>query len=188
MTASAARLLPLLLLTLVQGCQSDPKVIEIDPRFSYNVVKVPSWFPPAEQEMSPAEMEVIQRWGPPDYMRFWWRPDGEFIMSSDFSGKQDQVVTMLEDATRSWIYYREKREVEFLPNGGYREFPVTTQVDYLCKYGDPEHKSVPKIDAVGRKHETWRWIEYGEMVEFVDGEVARTSYFERTGSGTQLLK
>lgn len=181
----------LLLFTAIQlsaACQSEPNVIEIDPRFSYNVVKVPSWFPPADQELTPAETEVMQRWGPPDYMRFWWRPDGEFIMSSDFSGKQDQVVTMMTDAMRTWIYHREKREVEFLPNGGYREFPVSTQLDYICKYGDPEHKSVPRVDSAGRKRETWRWAEYGEMVEFLDGEVVHTSYFERTGSGTQLLK
>jgi hypothetical protein len=169
------------------GCNRK-KVIKLDPRFSYNVVRVPSWFPEDEAQLSPAQREVLQRFGRPDFIRFWWNPEGTFIVSSDLAGKQAEVPQMLHAAKQTWIYLTDRKtEVEFRGES-YFPHPVTEKLALVCRYGDPSQKNPPKRGPDGRVRESWRWTDFGLLIDFIDDQEVSRKHFTPTGSGTVLLK
>ena len=184
------------------GCHRKPKTIEIDHRFSYNVARVPSWFPaekrvpmrrkiahvmtlglvsdnpPVGSSLSPAEQEVLDRKGKPNFIRFYWNPQGTFITSSDLSGKNLDLADILKETKRTWIYVADKTEIEFHENGSrYDVHPVTEKLQLICAYGDPTGKTPPKPDKGGRMHESWEWVEQGIRIEFVDDKELHRDYF-----------
>ena len=178
----------LLAAVAVAGCSRNEHRIEIDHRFSINVVKVPIWYPDPAMQLTPAQEEVRFRYGNPDYFHFWWRPDGSLITSSDLSGRQHLANKELETIKTTWVYLREDFEIVFTRSGGgYGTIPITEKIRLICKYGDPGEKSPPKIRD-GQTHEYWRWIEHGIQIHLVDGvEIDRTT-FQGTGAGTYLGK
>lgn len=174
------------------GCQHEDRTIEIDDRFSMNVVRVPAWFPPPPEEesgLTATEQAVIREKGAPNFIRFWWRTDGSFIRSSDLAGKGEQIPDMMAQMKRTWIYRQAEIEVEFLPNGaGYLEHPMTEKLKLICDYGDPSEKSAPRPTKSGQTKETWTWIDHGMIVEFLDDVEVKRSHFGGTGEGTFLGK
>jgi len=170
------------------ACSRKSRIIQIDHRFSYNVVRVPEWFPPKLEEMSPAQREVLFERGAPEFLRFWWRSDGRFISSSDLSGRFHEAAEDLASLKKTWIYLRQDTEIEFTPTGGYAAHPLTDPLRLICLYGDPTDKGRPIPDRQGRLRETWTWIEHGIMVELLDGVEVRRSFFQATGQGTDLTK
>jgi hypothetical protein len=173
---------------LSAGCNRDRQAIEIDHRFSYNVAKVPLWYPPEDYVPSPTEQAVLARWGKPNFIRFWWLPDGEFITSSDLSGKSAMIDEIMTETKRTWIYLGEETEIEFLTDGGYLEHPLTEKLKLICRYGDPNQRTPPKQDEAGRTKESWEWIEAGLRVHFIDGAEYKREHFPGTGRGTYLIK
>lgn len=170
------------------ACNRDEKAIEIDHRFSYNVAKVPSWFPPEDYEPSPTEKAILTQRGKPDFIRFWWFQDGEFITSSDLSGKSDKIDEVMAETKRTWVYIGDGKEIEFLEQGGYLEHPLTEQLKLICRYGDPTTKTPPKADDRGHMRESWSWIEAGLRIDFIDGAEYKREHFQGTGRGTYLIK
>ncbi len=171
------------------ACRSKPQVIEIDHRFSYNVAKVPAWFPDEKYVPTPAEQEVLDRLGKPDFVHFWWRADGDFITSSDLAGKNLDIADVMKETKRTWIYMHDKSEIEFHKTGSaYDRNPLTPQLQLICTYGDPTRRSPPKTNTAGQKLETWEWIEHGIRIDFVDGQEKRREHFAGTGRGTYIMK
>ncbi|MBI1785173.1 hypothetical protein HYR69_08515 [Candidatus Sumerlaeota bacterium] len=195
------------------GCRHNPNSIEIDNRFSYNVARVPSWYPPqakvsfrrktasfltfglvsaappAVSPLTPAEQDVMDRMGRPDFIHFWWTPDGTFITSSDLAGKNLDIGEELKLTKRTWVYLKDKSEIEFHNDGSrYDVHPLTPKLELICTYGDPTQKTPPKPDKGGRMHETWEWLEHGLRIEFVDGVELKREFFHGTGRGTYLMK
>src|SRR5689334_6910581 len=78
--------LPLLALVLGTGCFSEKHIIEVNPHFSYNLIKTPLWFPDKKQKIGAAQQEILDSHGHPDFMRIYWRPDGTLITSRDLAG------------------------------------------------------------------------------------------------------
>lgn len=183
---------PVLALLLAIGlgaCASDPPTIEIDDRFSMNLARVPGWFPGEGDErvaLTATEEAVLREMGKPDFIRFWWRSDGSFISSSDLSGKAEIIPDMFTDMKKTWIYRRNELEVEFLPQGGFLEHPMSEKLRLVCDYGDPSMKTPPRPNSRGQLKESWTWIGHGLIIEFLDDvEVARR-HFTGTGEGTFL--
>jgi hypothetical protein len=164
-------------------------MIEFDPRFSYNLVRTPPWFPDKKQKVGVAEQSILDSRGRPDFMRIWWRPDGELISSRDLAGlPPEQVAERLATSDKSWIYSRDNEEVIFLRAGAsYRTHPLSEKTKLVCTYGDPSNISPPVVRD-GQTHETWQWIEHGLQIEFVDGAELNRTHFKATGAGTYLLK
>lgn len=170
------------------GCGGNKHIIEIDPRFSMNIVKTPYWFPDEEQ-LFPVEKDVLDRYGKPNFIRRWWRDDGSFITSSDLSGKDKEKV--LEDMAHqktSYVYLAMKKEVVFsADHRSQHEQPISDTLDLICKYGDPERNRPVIID--GRKRETWKWIDYGKMAILEDNKLVKlTDIGTGTGQGTILFR
>lgn len=177
------------LLALAAGCGRNKKIIEIDDRFSFNVVRTPSWFPDPKKPLPTAEQDVYDRYGKPDFMRFWWRPDGSIIRSSDLAAEdQESLGEKLATIPKSWLYMREDKEIVFLRNGeSYKEQPIAETTKLICNYGDPSNRTRPVVRH-GVTYETWQWIEHGIQIELADGVELKRSHFQGTGAGTYLLK
>jgi hypothetical protein len=188
MRKTALTALCLVLLLPALGCNRKQRVIEIDQRFSMNIVRVPSWFPPDEEPsgLTATEEAVIREKGRPDFIRFWWRHDGSFITSSDLLGKVDVLPDMMESMKRTWIYRRQDLEIEFLPQGGYLEHPMTEKLKLICDYGDPSVKGPLRPTRTGQYRETWTWYDHGLIIEFLDDIEVKRNHFTGTGEGTFL--
>lgn len=171
------------------GC-SEPRIVEIDDHFSLNVARVPYWFPDEDQDLSPAEQEVILRRGVPQYIRFWWRPSGDLICTSDLTSKGPEgVQTDLENMRRTWIYYDRDEEIFFTREGAsYEVKPIEPLIKLVCEYGDPGIRNVLPADRYGQRRENWTWIDHGLKIEFIDGVEVKRDHFTKTGTGTWLGK
>lgn len=174
---------------LAAGCGRNKKVIEIDDRFSYNIAKTPSWFPDPDKPLAAGEQDTYDRYGKPDFIRLWWRPDGSLIRSSDLAAEDPKsLAERLNTIPKSWLYLRDDKEVTFLRNGeSYKEAPISETIKLICNYGDPSHRSVPVLRD-GAMRETWQWIEHGIQIEMADGVEMKRTHFTGTGTGTYLLK
>lgn len=172
------------------GCGRNKHTIEVDPRFSMNVVKTPYWFPDKKTEMLPIEKDVYDRYGKPPYMRLWWREDGTFITSSDLAGKDREAIGAdMNNMQKSWIYPKLNKEVVF--SGDHttqREQPITELLDLICKYGDPTSKQRP-VQIEGHTRETWIWLDHGIKIVLEDGRLlTKSSFGPGTGTGTIISK
>lgn len=183
--------LALIGLMLASACGSwgQPKVVELNDRYSLNVARTPRWFPDPKMIRTPAEEEILSKYGKPDYIRFWWNVDGELINSSDLSGRdQQQVGEDMAYADKSWIYYRDKREIVFRHDSNdYIEQDLDEVIGLVCRYGDPNMIQGSRIvDDV--LHETWTWIEHGWQYDLIAGKVVKRRRVPKTGAGTSLMK
>jgi hypothetical protein len=188
--AIARRLFPLaLLVALTAGCASNKYVIEFDEDYSRNIVKTPSWFPPKKLPRTVAEDEVLFRRGKPDFLRFWWRPDGSLISISDHTGQSGKEVTeQLQTMDQTWIYLRDKEEVFFHRNlRDWEVKPLSEVMELVCLQGDPSMRSKPRL-VNGQLVETWQWIDFGMQAQIADDKVIEKSYFRGTGQGTWGMK
>lgn len=161
----------------------------IDDRFSMNVARVPLWFPGTEEEratLTATEEAVLREKGRPDFIRFWWRPDGSFITSSDLTGRQEGMEDWVAEMKKTWIFRRQNLEIEFLPEGGYLEHPMTERLKLICDYGDPSFKEGPRPNRAGQMKETWNWMDHGLYIEFLDGVEVKRQHYTGSGEGTFL--
>ena len=172
---------------LAGGC-SKAKVIEIDDHFSYNVARVPAgYFESPKLQWTPAQKDVLSRRGAPDFVRFWWRPDGSIIRSSDLMSRgNEKMKEQMTGVKQSWIYMQDGEEVLFV-GPGHRTQPLSEVMKLICAYGDPSERKPPVMRG-GHMYETWQWIDQGIQIEFVDGQEGSRTHFKGTGSGTYLLK
>jgi len=132
--------------------------------------------------MRPAEQDVFQRYGRPNFIRIWWNPNGKFITGNDLSGKMLDIEDRMKAARQTWIYLGERDiEIEFKSSGGYLEHPVSEQLRLICENGDPTSKLAPKTDSGGHFKESWTWADVGLHVEFLDGHEIARSYYLPTG-------
>lgn len=170
------------------GCGGNKHIIEIDQRFSYNVVKTPFWFPD-EKQLFPVEKEVLDRYGQPNFIRRWWREDGSFITSSDLAGRdKEKIAEEMAHQKTSYVYLAMKKEVVFsADHRSQYEQPISDALDLICKYGDPERNRPVIVE--GRKRETWKWIDCGKMAILEDNRLVKlTDIGPGTGTGTIIFR
>lgn len=177
-------------LILTPGCQR-AQVMQFDNGFSVNLIRVPHWFPGKKEVLSPAEADVFFRRGRPDFIRFWWRPDGSLVTSSDLTGRTDNLGQTMSETPKSWIYLSEGEEVLFKAQGqSYEVQPLSPLMELVCQYGDPSNRTRPVMLADGSMRETWQWYDYGIEVTLIDkkpvGEPRHT--LPATGMGTWIHK
>ena len=171
------------------GCSRGEKhQVDFRTEFSKNVVPTPLWFP-GEIETSPAERSVLRKRGAPDYLRYWWNPDGSLVTSSDLRSLDlEERKRKLTVMRKSWIYTRDNEEVIFTPDGGeYKIQPISEVIRLICRYGDPSIKNEP-VYHDGVRRETWLWIDHGLKVVLEDGKVVEQESFSPTGAGTFIAK
>lgn len=170
------------------ACGGNKQVIEFNPRFSNNVVKVPSWFP-GDDPLTADQRTTLHVRGRPDFIHFWWRADGSLITVSDFSGREaEEISADLEDAKKGWVYLADEEVVLFSSDGTQIETrPLQTQLKTVCLLGDPSSRTRART-LDGQIRETWTWVDEGLVITFLDGREVNRQYIQGTGSGTWLNK
>jgi hypothetical protein len=172
---------------LLCGCWGNMHVLDFDYHYSMNIIRRPLWFPDPKQ-MTAVQKEVLARYGSPDYIRFWWRTDGEFISTADLSGRdKDRVAEDMGRADKSWIYMSQNIEIVFLSEGAYRPDPMSEKLHLVCQYGDPSDKS-PQVMEDGHTVQNWTWYDHGIQIKLVDGKEVKRTFFQGGGIGTDLGK
>ncbi|MFW6286861.1 MAG: hypothetical protein ACOC29_02870 [Candidatus Sumerlaeota bacterium] len=163
--------LALLLATLaLSGCNRAVKPFIWDPAFSINVAEVNHEWPQLKEDLSPAEREVYDRYGRPDYVHVIWsrhepivdRTRGNRLITR--SGKKP------EEVRRGWIYLKHKKEIIFNSEIHYEIQPLTGQLEVLTKEGDPPWVKVLPND-IGARIEKWQYIDRGIIYTFVDNKL-----------------
>lgn len=189
--ARFARIAALCVLALVAvGCSHNKFNYGVNERFSMNISPAPPWFANPKAPLAPAEKEVLSRRGAPDFVRYWWRPDGSLVTGSDFAGRRDDFKDLINASRKSWIYLKEDKaeEVIFIRGGAsYQVRPLAEPMKLICQYGDPSSRVQPGV-IDGERHETWTWVDNGIQIEMVEGKVKNTKNFQGTGSGTILIR
>lgn len=175
---------------LLSGCSGSKHVLEINDRFSRNLIRTPYWYPSDETPLTMAQQVVLEKMGPPDFIRLWWRRDGEIITMSDLSGKtQEELMTDFEMMKKTWIYYDAEKEVHFSSSGSsYDLQDLDPKTKLICDYGDPSSRRIFGKNSHGQIKETWIWVDQGLQIEFLDGIEVDRDYRTPTGQGTWLGK
>jgi hypothetical protein len=174
---------------LAVGCSHAKYQYGLDDHFSMNMIRPPAWLGDPKADLKPAEKEVLQRRGRPDFIRVWWNSDGSLIRSSDLAFRSDQVPQLIKAARKSWIYLgsgEKGEEVNFLRDGAsYSAKELSEPIRLICEYGDPERSTPVMVN--GEKRETWIWVDRGMKATLVDGKVDSTMEFSRgSGAGTYI--
>lgn len=186
------------------GCQSERRVIEPDRYFSINVARVASWYPPSEESLTQAQIDVLVEHGRPVLFRFWWTPTGEFINGDDVHkrfrqgtydpDRNEELKKIMLGQRASWVFIKdnsrtihpEELEVIFSGDGvTWEERPLSQRLKLICIYGDPTDKSPIKMIG-GLEREVWRWDDYGYAVTMLDGRITDVVSFPGFGPGTRV--
>ena len=178
---SKARILvALAVLFLLLGCRRQILIFERD--FSINLAR-PGEDWQAESSFSPAQEEVLKKWGQPDFVRIWWDQEGELRSYLEV----DQLMRREGYATcnQSWLYCLVKKEVLFLSPNEHEELPLSDQLQLIARYGDPEEVSKVPL-AEGGYEEKWFYFSRGKMFRFQHGQLIRTQEFPTMGRKIKL--
>jgi len=182
MPFSSARLvllLPLLLgLVVTNGC-AKPK-LEIDPDYSWNLVRPQEEWPGEKPEeiLKPAELEAFAVYGRPDAIRIIYDASGRIITRTEvdtkFVGKKAKKI---EDFQRSYVYAVKRVEVVMHPSGEIEEKPLNDQLRIVYENGDPESRT----SRPNSTQETWVYYSLGRRFLFLDGELIGEEKFQPMG-------
>lgn len=158
-----------LAVALLSGCSTVAPVYNFDPDFSMNVAKS-SFNAKNFVTLSPAEKEIHSRYGPPDFIRFFWNPQG------DLAGRMQRLSAVgkkPKDLERTWVYLQRGVEVCFKGRTEYDIKPLSDSIRLLCEQGDPEevvehreNKSHPYSDFIYyKKGIRYKMDENGQMLQ-----------------------
>ena len=156
----------LLFPALIVGCGSKDE-IEIQTGFSMNLARpVNSW--PERQNLTPAQKNIFDTYGSPEFLHLWWVADGMLQTA-------DQVRRILRsreinEIKNSWVYPQKNLEVIFDGPENYREIPIGDELHVLVQIGDPESMRVNTSYKEGLE-EWWTYYSRGETIIFRDGKL-----------------
>lgn len=150
--------------------------VMLNPNFSVNLAK-PGKKWPQEKKLTPAQSEVLAKYGPPDYFHIWWTKQGDIQTYL----KVARVIPRIRDYDRSWIYLDRNEDIVFKSADQYSGVPVGDQLRTVCEYGDPEDikKNVSRDGVVV---ESWAYYSRGTLFKFCDGKLAERQEFPPMGT------
>lgn len=165
----------IVLLVVLIGCAHSGQIV-FNPKFSVNLATpCKSW--PEEKKLTPAQREVLAKYGPPDYFHIWWTKQGEIQTYL----KVDRKFPRIHDYDRSWIYLDRNEDIVFKSDTHHVVLPISDQLRVVCEYGDPEDiKKITNRDGV--LVESWTYYTYGILLKFLDGKLGERSEFQPMGT------
>ena len=170
-------LAPLLgvLLVVLGGCEKKPeeKPLEIDQKFSVNVIPIPHYWPREKFDWptSPVERNIRQeawaKYGTPDFLRRIYTFDNRIVRPLELSeghvlaGKRPVPLDQ-------WVYIEEDRTITF--TGPRMELgTIPDQIRIVCLNGDPnEVKEFPRADFT---MVSFFYYNQGKEYVFMDGKL-----------------
>jgi hypothetical protein len=153
----------LFLLSLTAGCKTLQKPYVQDFGFSVNVAKVNPRWPGDLNNLTPAEREVLEERGRPDYIHLIW---SSFDSVVDRAQLNAAIRSASMDKERiGWIYIEDKKEITFPTASKFKEEPLKDKLKVICREGDPsEPKVLPNNRSV--RVEKWHYINSGVIYTF----------------------
>jgi hypothetical protein len=164
---------------LVMGFNTCPSKKDFiwQPDLSVNLA-VPGTKWPKLDKLPPAQIEVYEKYGAPDFFRVWFNPHGE--LATEWEATRLYRTKNLEKYVGSWIYTGRKIEVVFRSPAKYEEVPLSDKLSLICRRGDPESRDVQ--NKKGMVREVWTYYSYGERYIFLDDRLADTELFRGFGA------
>lgn len=169
-------------LLALSGCGGNkPRRLQPDPKFSINVMAVPSDWPdekrdwPKDEALATVQQQVFEENGSPDFFRFRWRKD-----EKPMTRRELQQMMYEADRERSTRRYFKSRTIEidwiYLSKGvlykfgksGAEEKPIEDQWRVICDYGDPQDIK-QSVDFSGRPNVIYQYFSEGKIFYFRDG-------------------
>ncbi|MCX7050102.1 MAG: hypothetical protein NTX50_32035 [Candidatus Sumerlaeota bacterium] len=127
-----------LILALAQtGCfSSDPFYIMTE-QYSVNIVK-PNLNSKNIPLLTPAQKKIYDQFGPPDYMRLLWTPDGD--LAHRIKERYHLKDIFLNALERTWIYMDRNGGIEVRFKGADINIQrLTDLIRTVCEQGDPSN-------------------------------------------------
>jgi hypothetical protein len=163
------------LLTVFLGCALSSQLM-FNPNFSVNLAE-PGKKWPKDKTLTPAQSEVLAKYGPPDYFHIWWTRQGDIQTYL----KVDRKFPRILDYDHSWIYLQRNEDIVFKGNSHYGALPISDQLRTVCEYGDPDDIK-KNVNRDGVLVETWQYYSYGVMLKFCDGTLSERQEFPPMGT------
>jgi hypothetical protein len=150
--------------------------LALNPSFSVNVA-APSKSWPEEKKLTPAQREVLAKYGTPDYFHIWWTKQGGIQTYL----KVDRQIPRIHDYDLSWVYLDRNEDIIFKTDTHYVALPISDQLRAVCDYGDPE--DIKKdMSRDGVLVETWTYYTHGILLKFLDGKLGKRQEFPPMGT------
>ena len=132
-----------------------------------------------KERLTEAQLEVIEEFGAPDYLRVWWDKYGNIKTVMDVHRQVDKKEYARKPMT--WLYQMEGIEIFFADSKNFTSKPIETKIKILMEFGDPENRFVTTPNDVYR--ETWQYYSAGVIFKFNrDGEVLERKDYQGTGA------
>ena len=157
------------------ACRKD-LALNMDAKFSVNLVR-PAVTWPRLDRLTPAELEVYDKYGKPDYFRLWYNPHGEISTSREAGPAIRRKL--LGELPRSWVYEEKKIEVQFRSPAKFEEVPFSDRMTVLCLRGDPDDRDVQTKENIIL--ESWTYYDVGEKYVFVGDRQVEKQVFKGVG-------
>lgn len=156
-------LLLLAMSTFLGGC-ARKEAITWNLRHSFHLaVPQEDWPGDATKTLSPAQQEIYEKRGNPDYIRFWWRDDGNFPDGYNPTFMEKAAILKTK---QSWIYIRQGDEVVFNTSYSSESVPISDKLAVIIKEGDPEARQVLQDPESGQVEEIWQFLTSGREYRF----------------------
>jgi hypothetical protein len=155
-----------------------------DPRFSVNLM-TPSNQWPDMKKMTPAEIEVYEKYGKPDFFRLLYSKRGE--LATHWEANPLIRAKKVNGLPKTWIYEDAGIEVRFRSPAKFEEIKLDDRMKTLLAHGDPSEISPLQSKDLAR--EAWTYWDTGEKYFFrEDGMFARPKQSIGKGIGRNFTR
>lgn len=177
-------LMTTLIVTMIVGCggKNNRRLIQPDPKFSYNLVEVPVDWPnedkdwPEDIDEALIRQQAYEKYGTPDYFRLIWFRDERLASEGDikqlaFGKSGRKLKEYLGSREREWVYL-DKEMILHFERGKMEIRDLTDEIETISQYGDP-HAIRMNEDVVGGKTRSFTYYDTGKIYYFRDGKKVR---------------
>ncbi|HNY27936.1 MAG TPA: hypothetical protein PKH31_11215 [Candidatus Sumerlaeota bacterium] len=158
--------------SFLAGCKTTPKPYVADFGFSVNVARVNPRWPGDLKNLTPAEREVLEERGRPDYFHLIWSSYETVLDRTQLNKAIRNPGSDNEKERIGWVYLEDKKEITFPSTTKSKEAPLKDKVRVICREGDPvEPKVLPNSRNV--RVEKWHYINSGVIYTFEDDTMVK---------------
>lgn len=148
--------------------------------FTFNFKHTVNFFQPGEKWpnaklFTPAEKQVYEQWGRPDYFRLLYDASGELkirtAIEQEWNGRNQNEMPKF-----TWVYLQRNEEVVFSGNQ-VKTQPLNELIHLVIKYGDPE-----SVRHIGDGLIEWTYYSKGKIYRIANNRIISVKEFPAMGT------